>query len=303
MLAILRTLSSCSAPSPTTTTSIKRSRRLQLIIQRGTNNGFQPRRTIASLCGRYKVRSVHAASPLVVCKYAFGTTTTSTTTTTTHGDHIANNEVGMVHVTINEATEMTRKALCRIGWDDHSAKVQADIMVAAELCGNNQGLVKMYQPNLMAPSSLSVVVNKPIITRETAISAVIDAQQLPGMIAAITASDMVVQKVISSKLPIAIVCTHNTSTSSGQLAYYVERIAHEHNMIGIAMCNSPEFVAAAPGAKPVFGTNPIAVSIPLADSPYPYTVRPCESSFIFRFHIGKVSFKFLTLLWLSRYFI
>lgn len=179
-------------------------------------------------------------------------------------------EVGMVHVTIDEATEMTTKALQRIGWDENDAKVQAEIMVSAELCGNNQGLVKMYQPQLMAPSTN---VRKPIVTRETAISAVIDAQQSPGMIAAMAASNLVVQKVRSSDLPIAIVCTHNSSTSSGQLAHYVERIAKENDMIGIAMCNSPEFVAAAPGATPVFGTNPIAISIPLADSPYPYTVR------------------------------
>ena len=180
-------------------------------------------------------------------------------------------EVGMVHVTIEEATTMTTKALQQIGWDESDAAMQADIMVSAELCGNNQGLVKMYQPQLMAPSTN---VRKPKITRETAISAVIDSQQSPGMIAAMTASNLAVQKVQSSRLPIAIVCTHNSSTSSGQLAHYVERIAKEHNMIGIAMCNSPEFVAAAPGAKPVFGTNPIAISIPLADSPYPFTVRP-----------------------------
>jgi LDH2 family malate/lactate/ureidoglycolate dehydrogenase len=179
-------------------------------------------------------------------------------------------EVGMVHVTIDEATEMTTKALRRIGWDEYDATVQAEIMVAAELCGNNQGLVKMYQPLLMAPSTN---VQKPIVTRETAISAVVDARQSPGMIAAITASDLVVQKVQSSNLPIAIVCSHNSSTSSGQLAHYVERIARNHNMIGIAMCNSPEFVAAGPKATPTFGTNPLAISIPLADSPYPYTVR------------------------------
>jgi Malate/L-lactate dehydrogenase len=179
-------------------------------------------------------------------------------------------EVGMVHITIDEATEMTTKALRQIGWDEEDAKIQAEVMVSAELCGNNQGLVKMYQPQLMAPSTN---VQKPKITRETAISAVIDSQQAPGMIAAMTASNLVAQKVRSSNLPIAIVCTHNSSTSSGQLAHYVERIAKEHNMIGIAMCNSPEMVAAAPGTKPVFGTNPIAISIPLADSPYPYTVR------------------------------
>jgi LDH2 family malate/lactate/ureidoglycolate dehydrogenase len=32
--------------------------------------------------------------------------------------------------------------------------------------------------------------------------------------------------------------------------------------IGLAAANSPELVSAAPGAKPVFGTNPLAVGIP-----------------------------------------
>jgi hypothetical protein len=38
------------------------------------------------------------------------------------------------------------------------------------------------------------------------------------------------------------------------------------------MCNSPEFVAAAKGGKPVFGTNPLAVGIPQKGC-VPFTVR------------------------------
>jgi hypothetical protein len=259
--SILRSLWSCSSTPFNRYTYISFQSRTQ------HSNVLQSRTVTSNLFGHYDVHSIEGKRSSTSCHLNFSTTTTSTA-----DDPTTKADIGMVHVTIEEATEMTKKALCQIGWDDYSAKVQADIMVSAELCGNNQGLVKMYQPHLMAPSSPSTS-NRPIITRETAISAVIDAQQSPGMIAAITASDIVVQKVTSSKLPIAIVCTHNTSTSSGQLAHYVERIAQHHNMIGIAMCNSPEFVAAAPGAKPVFGTNPIAISIPLADSPYPYTVR------------------------------
>lgn len=169
---------------------------------------------------------------------------------------------------------MTARALQMIGWDEHDAALQAKIMTAAELCGNNQGLVKMYQPGLMAPAPDS---GKPVVTRETATSAVIDARQAPGMLAAVTAADLAVRKVTAdaagaAAASIAIVCAHNSSTSSGQLAYYVERMARQ-GVIGVAMCNSPEFVAAAAGAKPVFGTNPLAVGIPIAGSDTPFTVR------------------------------
>ena len=56
-----------------------------------------------------------------------------------------------VTVSVSEAQSTTAQALRMIGWDDEAADVQAEIMTAAELCGNNQGLVKMFNPSLMAP--------------------------------------------------------------------------------------------------------------------------------------------------------
>jgi LDH2 family malate/lactate/ureidoglycolate dehydrogenase len=176
-------------------------------------------------------------------------------------------EVGVVHVPIDEARDTTAKALQMIGWDHEDAALQAEIMTAAELCGNNQGLVKMYQPQLMAPSPNAA---KPSVERETPTSAIINANQSPGMLAAIMAADLAVKKVKDSASPIAIVCSNNTSTSSGQLAFYVERMARQ-GIVGIAMANSPEFVSAAKGGKPVFGTNPMAVGIPQKGS-FPFTV-------------------------------
>lgn len=161
--------------------------------------------------------------------------------------------VGMVHVSIEEARQTTALALQKIGWDEEDAAIQAEIMTAAELAGNNQGLVKMYQPILMAPSPDAA---KPTIERETETSAVVNANQSPGMLAAVKAADIAVEKVLASSGPISIVSTYNTSTSSGQLAYYVGRMAKK-GVIGIALANSPEFVAAAKGGKPVFGTNPL----------------------------------------------
>ena len=151
----------------------------------------------------------------------------------------------------------------KCGWDDEDAALQAEIMTAAELCGNNQGLVKMYQPALMAPSPGA---SKPTVERDTPTSAVVNANQSPGMLAAVKAADLAVAKVEASDGPIAIVGAYNTSTSSGQLAFYAERMAKK-GVIGVALANSPEFVAAAAGGKAVFGTNPVAFGIPQAGGP------------------------------------
>ena len=179
-----------------------------------------------------------------------------------------------VTVTIADAQAKTKQALKMIGWDDEDAGLQAEIMTAAELCGNNQGLVKMYQPALMAPQPGTA---KPSIERETPTSAVVNANQSPGMLAAVTAADLAIQKLESQPGPIAIVGAHNTSTSSGQLAFYAERIAKK-GYVGIALANSPEFVAAAAGGKAVFGTNPIAFGIPRGVGQPPLTFDMATSA-------------------------
>lgn len=211
--------------------------------------------------------SIRTASRSTVLKtYLYGSSVTSTARSSFSSQ--ASAAAGVVQVPIDEARSLTAKALKKIGWDDDDAALQAEIMTAAELCGNNQGLVKMYDPVLMTPAPGA---GKPVVERETPTSAVINGNQAPGMLAAVTAADLAVAKVKASEGPIAIVCTNNTSTSSGQLAFYVERMARQ-GIIGIAMCNSPEFVAAAKGGKPVFGTNPLAVGIPQKGC-VPFTVR------------------------------
>jgi Malate/L-lactate dehydrogenase len=219
---------------------------------------------------QYDNTLVSAQQSSTYCRWMTTTKPTTTTVTAKTDSPTSSLPKGFVFVTISEAYETTKRALQQIGWDENDSSIQAEIMVSAELCGNNQGLVKMYQPKLMSPA---INCSKPIIERSTINSAVINGNQSPGMIVAQTASDVVVNKLQSNtNLAISIVSTYNTSTSSGQLAYYVERIAQQ-GFIGIAMCNSPEFVAPIKGAKSVFGTNPLAISIPLANSPYPFTVR------------------------------
>lgn len=187
----------------------------------------------------------------------------------------SSNPPGFVNVSIEEAQSKTAEALRKIGWDEDDASLQAEIMTAAELCGNNQGLVKMYQPALMAPSPDA---SKPMMERDTPTSAVMNGNQAPGMLAAVMAADLAVEKCQTSGGAISIVSTYNTSTSSGQLAFYVERMAKE-GLIGIAMANSPEFVAAAPGGKRVFGTNPLAVGIPQSGGhSHPFTFDMATSA-------------------------
>ncbi|KAG2435866.1 hypothetical protein HXX76_007061 [Chlamydomonas incerta] len=58
-----------------------------------------------------------------------------------------------------------------------------------------------------------------------------------------------------------IVGTNHTPSSTGALGFYVDRISKQ-GLIGIVLAQSPEFVAPHGAKQPIFGTNPIGISIP-----------------------------------------
>jgi hypothetical protein len=45
---------------------------------------------------------------------------------------------GVVSVPLEEVRQTTARALQNLGWDESDAALQAEIMTAAEMCGNNQ---------------------------------------------------------------------------------------------------------------------------------------------------------------------
>lgn len=90
---------------------------------------FFASRFISRLSARAATRESVGAWPRLLAIRSFGSTTPS-----------LSDDSGVVHVSIDEARGTTAKALEKLGWDAEDAALQAEIMTAAELCGNNQGL-------------------------------------------------------------------------------------------------------------------------------------------------------------------
>lgn len=61
------------------------------------------------------------------------------TTAPRRRDDDGDDATSVVYVSIEEARSTTAKALQNLAWDAQDAALQAEIMTAAELCGNNQG--------------------------------------------------------------------------------------------------------------------------------------------------------------------
>jgi (2R)-3-sulfolactate dehydrogenase (NADP+) len=78
---------------------------------------------------------------------------------------------------------------------------------------------------------------------------------------------------------IAVFAQKNSYTT-GELGYYVRRLAAD-GLLSLAVSNAHAMMAAAGGAKPVYGTNPLAFGVPLPPPDAPLIIDQASSATAF----------------------
>lgn len=125
----------------------------------------------------------------------------------------------------------------------------------AQLRGNSQSLVKVVSGGLPRdPAS-----QPPIVENDAKVSALIDGRGSFGIIAMQLAVDTALAKV--AEHGVAIVGTHGTSSGTGALGYWANRIA-DSGLVAVVLSQSPEYVAPYGSSEAIYGTNPIAFGVP-----------------------------------------
>ncbi|MBI3577626.1 Ldh family oxidoreductase [Candidatus Gottesmanbacteria bacterium] len=163
-------------------------------------------------------------------------------------------------IKISELTDLTLKALKNYGYTDEESKIISDVLLYAQLRGNNQGVVKLIGKGI--PKSPDAGEIK--IIKETKLSALLDGNLSHSMVVLKKAIDMVVQK--AKEHGFGIVGSNHTNTSSGAMGYYANKIAQQ-GLIGFAFASGPETVAPFCSYEPVYCTNPLAIGVPSEGDP------------------------------------
>jgi LDH2 family malate/lactate/ureidoglycolate dehydrogenase len=96
------------------------------------------------------------------------------------------------------------------------------------------------------------------VVSETATTAVYDGQDGLGQVVGTKAMQVAIAKANSAGVGVV---TARNSTHFGTAAYYA-MMALPHDMIGVALTNSPSLMAPWGGKKAFFGTNPLAIAVP-----------------------------------------
>lgn len=157
-------------------------------------------------------------------------------------------------IKISVLKNLTHQILLHYGYTEGEAKIIEDVLLYAQLRGNNQGVVKLIGKGIPKNQDAGEIK----IVKETKLSALIDGSQNMGMIALKKATQIAITKAKTHGF--GIVGTHNTSTSTGAIGYYANEIATQ-GLIGFVFAGSPETVATYCSYEPIFGTNPLAIGV------------------------------------------
>jgi LDH2 family malate/lactate/ureidoglycolate dehydrogenase len=168
-----------------------------------------------------------------------------------------------VHLTADEAQTLAVQSLENIGYDAEEARIIADHVVDAALCGYEySGLPKIL--NVAEHRQLKEPRRTMRAIRETPTSALFDGGNNNGMVTMYRATLVAIEKARAHGMAVVGV---NNSWVSGRSAHYVEMAARA-GLIGIHSVSSRIHVAAPESSGPATGTNPIAFGFPTANEPF-----------------------------------
>jgi LDH2 family malate/lactate/ureidoglycolate dehydrogenase len=167
-----------------------------------------------------------------------------------------------IHLSVAEAREHSKRALHGIGYDTEEAWIIADHVIDAALCGYEySGLAKIL--NIPEHRRFKRPRQAMKVLRDTEISTLYDGGNNVGMLVIYHATRAAIDKAAARG--IAVIGVTN-SWMSGRSAYYMEMIA-KAGLVGMHTAASARSVAPFGGARPAFGTNPIAFGMPSSRGP------------------------------------
>ena len=165
-------------------------------------------------------------------------------------------------LSIDEAAELAVRLLTRHGMRADHARLVAEHLVEAALCGHEFSslprLLAIVQELRAKPPAAAIRV-----TREDGCFAHIDGGDNVAYVVSLAAVDKAIE--ICRRTGVAVVTANNT-WFSGRCAYYVERAARR-GFLALHTTNTTARVAPFGGTQRLMGTNPFAMAFPSEADP------------------------------------
>lgn len=160
-----------------------------------------------------------------------------------------------MQIKLDELRDKVLKGVVKLGYKNEDAKIIAEVLMYAQMRGNNQGITKIATGGV--PKAENVEEFK--VVRENKCGALLSGGH--SMVSTARAADMAVE--LAEKHGVGVVGINHTHTSSGSIGYFVRKIA-KAGYIGFVSVGNGDFAAVAPAnsSEPKLGTNPFAYAFP-----------------------------------------
>src|SRR5437763_16721970 len=169
---------------------------------------------------------------------------------------------GRINLSVADARNLSEGALRGIGYDEDDARIIADHVIDAALCGYEySGLAKIL--NIPESTHFQLPRRPMKVLRETDVSLAFDGGNNVGMLSLFYAAEATIKKAAAHGIALISV---TDAWMSGRSAYYVEMIANA-GLVAIHTAASSRLVAPPGGVRAVLGTNPIAIAVPSSRGP------------------------------------
>src|SRR5258708_36510987 len=158
-------------------------------------------------------------------------------------------------VKVAELRDKVLAGVKKLGYLGDDAKVIADVLLYAQMGGNNPGITKIATGGV--PKAAEVAELK--VVKENKCGALLSGGH--SMVAAAKAAQMAAD--LAAEHGVGVVASNHTFTSSGAIGYYSRQIAKQ-GYIGFVCVGNGSFAFVAPSgsAEPKLGTNPFSYAFP-----------------------------------------
>lgn len=143
----------------------------------------------------------------------------------------------------------------KLGYKDEDAKTISDVLLYAQLRGNNQGITKIATGGVPKASDIQELK----VVKENKCGALLSGGH--SMVATAKATQMAID--LAEKHGVGVVSSNHTFTSSGAIGYFSRQIA-KSGYIGFVCVGNGSFAFVAPSgsAEAKLGTNPFSYAFP-----------------------------------------
>ena len=160
-----------------------------------------------------------------------------------------------MQVTVDDLKAKVLAGVHKLGYEGEDGQIIAEVLLYAQLRGNNQGITKIATGGVPKATEL----HEFEVVKQNKSGALVSGGH--SMVTTAKAADLAVE--LATEHGVGIVGCNHTFSSSGAIGYFSRRIAQE-GYIGFVCTGNGRFAFVAPdgSAEPKLGTNPFSYAFP-----------------------------------------